>query len=107
MLDVFKQFAKTSRFWIMWVGAVLVLLWYVLTDPNGGNETLSRLQWLAWFFVIPLPVYYIRKSLMQGANSRQFAAKALESPVGAGLVYLGLSLVTAALVLALSSLARG
>jgi hypothetical protein len=39
---------RQCRLWIMWIAAAAVIGWYYLTDPDGGAETLARLQWLAW-----------------------------------------------------------
>lgn len=94
---------KNMRFYVLWLAAVAVVGWYWLTDPNGGAETVVRLQWLAWVGVASGPVYLLRRALMQGARSRDAYRKALENPVGAGLVHLGLSLLTGMLFLAFAS----
>jgi hypothetical protein len=101
-----KDFLKTSRFWTLYVVAAVALVWYFATDPNGGLETLSRLQWLAWMAVIPLPVYWLRKGLLQGFDARRLLEAAQQSPTGAGLAILGICMVTASLVIALSNFAR-
>ena len=44
------------RLWVMWVAAIAVVAWYWLTDPDGGAETIMRLQWLAWLCVAAGPV---------------------------------------------------
>lgn len=96
------NFLRSIRLWIMWVPAVLVLYWYYKTDPNGGAETLARLQWLAWIAVLVGPTYILRRALFPEARSRLIFAKAVESPTGAGLVAIALAIVTGALLLALS-----
>lgn len=91
---------KNLRLWVMWVLAVAVVGWYYLTDPDGGAETLSRLQWLAWVVVVAGPVYLVRRAFHPEARSGSAYRKAMESPQGAGLVFLGLALLTGMLFLA-------
>jgi len=50
------------RLWVMWVAAIAVVAWYWLTDPDGGAETIMRLQWLAWLCVAAGPVYLLRRA---------------------------------------------
>lgn len=84
----------------MWGAALAIIAWYWLTDPNGGAETLSRVQWLAWIVVVAGPVYLLRRAFHSEARSGEAYRRALESPTGAGLVFLGLSLLTGMLFLA-------
>lgn len=101
-----KNLFLTHRFWTLWASALAVLGWYFITDPNGGAETLARLQWLAWIVVAAGPAYLLRRAFMDGARSCVAFDKALESPTGAGLVFLGLCLLTGLLFLATASQAR-
>lgn len=94
------------RILTMWTAGIAVVLWYYMTDPNGGAETLARLQWLAWIVVVSGPVYLVRRAFHPEARSRSAYLKAIQDPVGAGLVFLGLSLLTGLLFLAFSSQAR-
>ena len=100
------KYLQGHRFWIRWVASLLVLAWLYVTDPNGGAETLSRIQWLSMLLLITGPVYLIRRALFPEARSVEAYKKAMDSPVGAGLVFLGLCLITAVLFLAFSSQAR-
>jgi len=84
----------------MWVGAIAVLAWYYVTDPDGGVETLARVQWAAWIFVIAGPVYLLRRALLDGSRSRDAFRRSLEHPIGAGLSFLGLAILTGLLFLA-------
>lgn len=43
---------KKHRFWMLWAASLAVLSWYWLTDPDGGAETIARVQWLAWLLVV-------------------------------------------------------
>lgn len=97
---------RSHRLWMMWVASIVVLGWYYFTDPDGGIETLARIQWLAWILVITGPVYWLRRALLDGARSHEAFRKALEHPIGAGLAFLGLSILTGALVLALAGRAN-
>jgi len=94
------------RFGILWGAALAVVLWYWLTDPNGGAETLMRLQWLAWIVVVGAPVYLLRRAFHPEARSAAAYRRAMESPIGAGLVFLGLALLTGLLFIAFSTQAR-
>lgn len=98
---------KQYRFWAMWAGALAVVLWYFVTDPDQGLETVSRLQWLAWLMVCAGPVYLMRRALMDGARSNESYRRALENPIGAGLVFLGLCLLSGLLFLSFASRAHG
>lgn len=97
---------RQCRLWIMWGAAAAVIAWYYLTDPDGGAETIARLQWLSWLVVACGPVYLLRRALMDGARSRAAYRKALENPIGAGLAFLGLCLLTGMLFLAFAGRAQ-
>ena len=60
---------KKHRFWMLWAASLAVLSWYWLTDPDGGAETIARVQWLAWLLVVSGPVYLLRKALMPGDSA--------------------------------------
>lgn len=100
------KFIVSHRFWTLWMAAAAVLFWYYRTDPNGGAETLSRLQWLAWIMVIAGPVYLLRRAFFPETRSRDAADKAMQGDIGAGLVYLGQALLTGMLFLALAGQAK-
>lgn len=94
------------RPWVLWIAALAVIGWYLFTDPNGGAETLLRLQWLAWLVVVAGPVYLVRRALMDVSRSRDAYLRAVQDPTGAGLVFLGLSILTGLLFLAFAGQAR-
>jgi len=98
---------RDYRPWVMWAAALLVSGWYLLTDPYGGADTVVRLQYLAWITVLTGPVYLIRRALMDGARGRCAYDRAMRDPVGAGLVFLGLCLLTGLLFLALTVRSAG
>ncbi len=97
---------RKYRVWVLLIASLVVLAWYWLTDPDGGAETIARLQWLAWLLVAAGPVYLIRRALMDGARSLEAYRAAIKHPIGAGLVFLGLCLLTGLLFLAFAGQAR-
>ncbi len=97
---------KSIRLWMMWVAGLVVILWYYFTDPSEGAETVVRLQWMAWVLVAAGPVYLLRRALMDEARGHTAYRKALSSATGAGLVFLGLCILTAVLFLTLVGQAR-
>lgn len=84
---------KRYRFWVLWAAAVAVLGWHLATDPSGGAETVVRLEWLLWALLAAAPAYLVRKGMHDYANGREVYRKAMESPTGAGLVFVGLCLL--------------
>ena len=97
---------KTMRFWLFWPAAALVIAWYMLTDPDGGADTLARLQWMLWLLVVTGPVYLVRRALINSARAGDAYRAALNHPIGAGLVFLGLCVLSAGLFLAFASRAN-
>lgn len=97
---------RPFRFIFMWLSAVAVVWWYFRTDPDQGAETIQRLQDLAWLVVAFGPAYIGRRALADGARSKKAYEIALGHPIGAGLVFLGLCILTSALLMAFSSRAR-
>lgn len=86
------------RFWAFWVLAASIVIWFWRTDPDNGRETLMRLQHLAWVLVVLLPIYIARRSLVDGRMGQAYRV-AIRTPLGAALVYLGIAIVTAALII--------
>lgn len=97
---------KSLRPLIMWAAAIAVVAWYLVTDPDGGAETLGRVQHLLWIAVVAGPVYLLRRALMDGARSRAAFDRAMESPLGAGIAFAGLCLLTGLLFIAVSGRAQ-
>lgn len=97
-----KTLLRKYRFWVMCVLPLAVIGWYWWTDPNHGAETMARLQWLSWIMVIAWLVYLLRRAFHPEARSAEAYRAAMQSPTGAGLVFLGLAILTAALFLGLA-----
>lgn len=93
---------KRYRFWVMWMAAVGVVLWFLGTDYSGGAETLVRLQVLTWGVLAIGLAHLGRKALHDYAEGRKVYQKAMESPTGAGLVFLGLCILAGLLFLGFS-----
>lgn len=98
---------KQYRVWVLVVAALAVVGWFWHTDPAGGADTLLRLQWVVWLVVVAGPVYLIRRALMDGARSREAFREGMKTPTGAGLIFLGLCILTGMLFLAMAGQARG
>lgn len=74
--------------------------------PDGWREPAVKLLWLSWTALCVALAHSARKALFDYAHGRTAWLKAMESPVGAGLAFLGLCLVSAVLVLAFVGFAR-
>lgn len=94
--------------WRWWAVLALPVAVIVVNSfgPDGWREPLVRLLWLSWSAVCVAMAHSARKALFDYAHGRQAWLKAMEHPVGAGLAFLGLCLVSAALVFAFVGLAR-
>lgn len=88
---------RPIRFFLMLTAACAVLAWYYVTDPDGGADTLLRIQWMAWAFVFAGPVYVLRRMLIGGARACTAFERAIQHPIGAGLAFLGLTILTSTL----------
>lgn len=93
---------KGHRFWVMWAAALAVVLWFLTTDPDGGAQLKTQLQTLLGAIVAAPVVYLLRRALMDRVRSWEAAKRAMESPIGAGLVFIGLCLLTGLLFLAIA-----
>jgi hypothetical protein len=85
---------------------LMVLGWLASTDGFGGQETVVWMQsLLKGVFVLSL-AYVSRRILCDGANARELLNASAKHPVGAGLSFLGVCLLTGLLVLAWSGHVR-
>lgn len=79
-------------------GSLVVLLYSVLTDPNGGSLTaaiigqLATPVWAVWFSYIAI------KALFDYFDGEEIVNKAAETSVGAAIVFLARAVVFAALL---------
>lgn len=96
------------RRWRMWALLALPLVVIAANSfgPDGWREPLVKLTWLSWTALCVALAHSARKALFDYAHGRQAWLKAMEHPIGAGLAFLGLCLVSAVLVLAFTGFAR-
>lgn len=104
-MEMIKDFIKGYRFWMLWAASLAVIVWYLVTDPDGGAETLVRIQWLAWLVVCAGPTYLVRKALMPG-DSKGLLVNAKGGSVSSAIVWLGMAILTGLLFLAFAGQAR-
>lgn len=94
---------RSSRFWLFCALAAVIVVLHFATDPDGGRQTLAQLLHVAWIVALCGPVYWIRRAFFPEARSREFVQRAAEHPIGAGLVVLGLCILTAFLFIAFTA----
>ncbi len=94
--------------WRWWAVLILPVIVIALNSfgPSGWREPLERLLWLSWSALCIALTHSARKALFDYAHGRQAWIKAIEHPVGAGLAFLGLCIVSAVLFFGLISFAR-
>ena len=79
----------TSRFFQFLILPLLVVAWFVWTDPSKGADTLMRVQIWAQAFLVTGLAYTIDKSLMGKASSEDLYDLVKQGNVAAGHAYLG------------------
>jgi len=88
---------KTFRFWWLWVAALVVIAVNFATDPTGGKDTWLWLLWVSKVVVAVGIVYLMRRVLIE-ARSRELFRAAKFNPIAASIAFLGICIVTAALL---------
>ena len=94
--------------WRYWAFVALPILVIAANSfgPDGWREPLVRCLWLAWSCLCVGLAHSARTALFDYARGRQAWEESLKSPIGAGLSFLGLCIVTAVLFLGLIGFAR-
>lgn len=94
--------------WRNWAFLVLPLAVIAANafGPDGWREPLVRCLWLAWSALAIALGYSARKALFDYANGREAWLESLKHPIGAGLSFLGLCILTGLLCLGLLSFAK-
>lgn len=102
------NYLKSHRLWFFFLLPVVLLAWNFATDPDGGAETLVRVQWWSWILIGSGPVYLIRRALIgdQGTRAGDAYREAIKHPVGAGLAFLGFCVLTGLLFLGVAGQAK-
>lgn len=80
---------------------VAVFIWFLITDPSGGSDTLLRIQLWGQAFLVTGLAYLIAKAMMGKASSEELYRSALAGNQGAGTAYLGVCLLRSIVLLAL------
>ena len=86
------------RHWLITVGSLVVAAALLLTDPDRGISTGLLLLGLVTPVIAVAFAHIARKGLFDYIDMQTFANKAKETPVGAGLVFVGLCIVISALL---------
>lgn len=91
--------------WVQFVAIpVLVLVWFLATDPSNGADTLTRFQLgIAQALVVTGFAYLMGKAMLGKASSEVLYARALEGNTAAGVAYLGVCLMRAMILWSLLS----
>jgi hypothetical protein len=80
----------------------MVLMWFIVTDPSGGADTMLRVQLWAQALLVTGLAYLIAKAMLGKASSEALYEKALaEGCFGAGVAYLGICLLRALVLIGL------
>ncbi len=74
---------------------VLVLAWFLVTDPSEGADTALRLQLWAQALLVTGLAYLIAKAMLGRASSEQLYEKTLRGSHAAAIAYLGICLLRA------------
>ncbi|WP_295855154.1 hypothetical protein [uncultured Xylophilus sp.] len=94
------------RTWAVLVLPALVILGTALLSPDGWRDPLVKCIGLAWSALAVALTHSARTALFDYVQAGQAWRKSLEGSTGAGLSFLGICVVTAALFLGLVSFAR-
>lgn len=96
---------KRWRYWAF-LGLPVAVIAANSYGPDGYREPLVRCLWLAWSILCVALAHSARKALFDYANGREAWMESLKHPIGAGLSFLGLCVLTGMLFLGLGSFAR-
>jgi hypothetical protein len=102
-----KSFLRL-RNWFLWVVPAAILLGLWLTDPDGGASTGIWLLRFTVAFLAMAAAHLARRFLFDypEADGRSLFARARETPTGAGLALIAISIVMVGAMLVFSSAAR-
>lgn len=91
-----------SSRWLQFVVLPLMVLgWFVWTDPSEGADTLLRIQLWMQALLITGMAYLISKALLGATSSEDLYARASRGVVSAGIAYLGVCLLRVGVLFAL------
>jgi multisubunit Na+/H+ antiporter MnhB subunit len=81
------------------IGSFLCLLALFLTDPDKGASTGIWVVGMATGIIAVAMSHISRKGLFDYINLEEFAKRAYESPIGAGIVFMGVCMVVSSLLM--------
>lgn len=96
---------KRWRWWAFIALPIAVILGNSF-GPDGWREPLVRCLWIAWSSLCVGLAWSARKALFDYADGREAWKESLKHPIGAGLSFLGLCLLSGPLFFGLATFAR-
>jgi hypothetical protein len=91
---MYKLIEVLSSRWLQFVALPLMVLgWFVWTDPSEGADTLLRIQLWMQALLITGMAYLISKALLGASSSEELYMRASGGVVSAGIAYLGVCLL--------------
>ena len=91
----------TARFFQFILLPLVVIGWFIYTDPSKGADTMLRIQLWAQALLVTGLAYTIAKALLGKASSEELYSKAIEGNDAAGQAYLGVCLMRAVVLVGL------
>ena len=82
-----------SRWFQFVIIPVAVFVWFVVTDPSNGADTMMRVQMWAQALLVTGLAYLIAKAMLGKASSEALYEKSIEGVTSAGIAYLGVCLM--------------
>lgn len=80
---------------------LLVLAWFVWTDPSGGADTMLRVQLWAQALLVTGLAYLIAKAMLGRASSEDLYEQSIMGNYAAGIAYMGVCLLRALVLIGL------
>lgn len=106
MKEYFRRNVRRTRWWFLLPIPIAVIMINAF-GPDGWREPAARLLWISWASIALALSHVARSALHDYVDAEKAWFKSLEHPIGAGLSFLGICLLGAALFFGLISLAKG
>lgn len=92
----------TSRFFQFILLPLVVVGWFIYTDPSKGADTMLRIQLWAQALLVTGLAYTIAKSLLGKASSEELYDRIVkDGDLASAMAYLGISLLRAVVLVGL------
>jgi hypothetical protein len=96
-----KRFLS-SRWFQFFALPLLVLLWFIATDPSNGQDTLLRLQLWAQALLITGASYLIAKAMLGRSSSEALYDRVIQkNSYAAAIAYVGICILRGTVLLGL------